>query len=324
MTNIDRRQVLAGAAALGVATLGAHPARAAGFDKLEILAAQAPGGGYDNTARGVQKALQEAKLVASPTVYNVPGAGGTIALAQFSETKAGRPDSTIVLGFGMIGAGLINKAKVSFKDVTPICRLVGEYNLLVVPAKSDIKSLQDLLDRLKKDPGAVSWGGGSIGGSDHLFGSLVARAAGVKQNINWVAFSGGGDAMSAILGGQTTCGISGYREMMPHIESGALRALGISGAERVPGIDIPTMKEQGVDAELTNWRGIAAPPGISAEQKTTYLDLFDNLVKSDAWQAALKANGWIPAYVAGDDFDKLIASEQQRVGDVIKELGLIK
>lgn len=323
MKNFDRRQILAGAAALGVGSLVARPAFAA-FDKLEILAAQAPGGGYDNTARGVQKALQEAGLVASPSVYNVPGAGGTVAIAQFVSTKAGRGDSTIVLGFGMIGASIINKSKVTVTDTTPIARLVGEYNLIVAPANSDIKSLKDLAERLKKDPGAVSWGGGSTGGSDHLTGSLFGKAAGLQQKLNWVAFSGGGDAMAAILGGQTTVGISGYREMQPHIESGALRPLAISASERVPGIDIPTMKEQGFDAELTNWRGIGAPPGISAEQKTAYLDLFDKMVKSDAWKAALKANGWIQSYVAGDEFEKLIASEQQRVAGIIQELGLIK
>jgi putative tricarboxylic transport membrane protein len=323
MTQFDRRQVLAGAAALGVASLGVRPAFA-DIDKLEILAAQAPGGGYDNTARGIQKALQEAKLVASPSVYNVPGAGGTIALAQFVSTKTGRPDSTIVLGFGMIGASIINKSKVTVTDTTPIARMVGEYNLIVTPANSDIKSLKDLAERLKKDPGAVSWGGGSTGGSDHLFGSLFGKAAGLSQKLNWVAFSGGGDAMAAILGGQTTVGISGYREMQPHIESGALRALAISSPERVPGIDIPTAKEQGFDAELTNWRGIGAPPGITAEQKTAYLDLFDKLAKSDAWAAAMKANGWIQSYVAGDEFAKLIADEQQRVSSLIRELGLIK
>jgi putative tricarboxylic transport membrane protein len=323
MHNFDRRQILAGAAALGLAPLMTRPAYAA-FDKLEILAAQAPGGGYDNTARGIQKALQEAKLAASPSVYNVPGAGGTVAIAQFVSTKAGRGDSTIVLGFGMIGASIINKSKVTVTDTTPIARMVGEYNLIVVPASSDIKSLKDLAERLKKDPGAVSWGGGSTGGSDHLFASLFGKAVGLSQKLNWVAFSGGGDAMAAILGGQTTVGVSGYREMQPHIESGALRPLGISAPARIAGIDIPTCKEQGFDAELTNWRGIGAPPGISAEQRQAYIDLFDKLVKSDAWAAAMKANGWIESYVSGDAFAKLIADEQTRVAALITELGLIK
>ena len=179
--------------------------------------------------------------------------------------------------------------------------------------------------KLKADPGAVAFGGGSAGGTDHILAGLVAKAAGGDvTKLNYVPFSGGGEALAAILGGHVVAGISGYSEWAGQIKSGELRALAISAPERQAGIDIPTLKEQGVDVELANWRAIVAPPGLDDAQKKALLDAVDAAVKSDAWKKVLADKKWTDLYLAGDDFAKLIEAENARVTEILKTVGLVQ
>jgi putative tricarboxylic transport membrane protein len=236
----------------------ALPAQAADY---KIMAPAAPGGGWDQTARTMQTALQDEKISSNVQVFNVPGAGGTIGLAQFVNQAKADPSQLIVGGYVMVGAILTNASPVTLDQVTPIARLTGEYEALVVPAASDIKDMAGLVEKLKADPGAVSWGGGSAGGTDHITAGLIAKAVGVDPTkVNYIAFSGGGEALAAILGGQVTVGISGYSEFESQIKAGQLRIIGISSDERLEGIDAPTYKEGGVDVSIQNWRMVAAAP----------------------------------------------------------------
>ncbi len=156
----------------------------------------------------------------------------------------------------------------------------------------------DLVEALKKDPGAVSWGGGSAGGTDHIAVGLIAKAAGVDPTkINYIAFSGGGEALAAILGSQVTAGISGYGEFESQVKAGTLRLLAVSSAERLAGIDAPTLKEAGLDVVVQNWRMVAAAPGLSAEQKAAVTADIEKLVKSAGWQETLKTKGWQDTYL---------------------------
>src|SRR5215470_12412524 len=207
----------------------------------KIMAPAAPGGGWDQTARSMQAALQDEKISDSVQVTNVPGAGGTIGLAQFVNQTSGDASQLIVGGYVMVGAILTNKSPVTLDQVTPIARLTGEFEALVVPAASDIKDMAGLVAKLKADPGSVSWGGGSAGGTDHILAGLIAKAAGVEgAKVNYIAHSGGGQALAAILGGQVTVGISGYGEFASQIQAGQLRIIGISSDSKVEGIDAPT------------------------------------------------------------------------------------
>jgi putative tricarboxylic transport membrane protein len=317
-----RRLLLAAAVFGGGAAL---PAVAQPLDNLKIMAPAAPGGGYDRTSRAMQEALEKAGLAKSVTVTNVPGAAGAIGLAQFIRTDKGTPNSMMVGGFGMVASFLTNKSAVTLKDVTPIARLTGEFSLVVVPAASDIKSVKDLVAKFKADPGAVSWAGGSAGGTDHIVAGLIAKAAGVDaKKVNYIAFSGGGDSLAALVGNQVTAGIGGYSELIGQVNAGKLRALAITAEKPVEGVKIPTLNEQGIDVALVNWRGVTAPPGLSDAQRKAYLDLVDKMVKSDGWKAQLAANNWTDLYLAGDAFAKFIAAENQRVGEVLNDLGLIK
>lgn len=306
--------VLAGALAL--------PAFAADY---KIMAPAAPGGGWDQTARSMQTALQDEKISGSVQVVNVPGAGGTIGLAQFVNQASGDPAQLIVGGYVMVGAILTNASPVTLDQVTPIARLTGEYEVIVVPAASDIKDMAGLVEKLKADPGAVSWGGGSAGGTDHITAGLIAKAVGVDPTkVNYIAFSGGGEALAAILGGQVTAGISGYGEFASQIEAGALRIIGISSDEKVAGIDAPTFKEGGVDVAIQNWRMVAAAPGISDEQKAAIVADVDKMVQSAAWQKTLADKGWANTYLAGDAFAEQLKKDTEATAAILKDIGLVK
>jgi putative tricarboxylic transport membrane protein len=311
------------ATALAIALLGASAAFA--IDDLKIIAPAKPGGGWDQTARAMQEVMQTDGIAKSVTVENVAGAGGIVGLSQLVDREKGNGNVLMVNGLVMVGAILTNKSAVTLDQVTPIARLTGEYEVIVVPASSDIKSLADLVAKLKADPGAVAWGGGSAGGTDHILVGLIAQAAGVEgAKINYVPFSGGGEALAAILGGHVTAGVSGYGEWAGQIQSGDLRALAISSGQRVEGIEIPTLKEQGVDVELANWRAVVAPPGISDEQKKVLVSAVDDMAKTEAWKKKLADSDWIDLYLSGDDFAKFLGDENARITKTLTQIGLVQ
>ncbi|CDZ28894.1 tripartite tricarboxylate transporter substrate binding protein [Neorhizobium galegae] len=306
--------LLAGAIAL--------PAAAADYS---IMAPAAPGGGWDQTARTMQTALQTEKISGKVQVMNVPGAGGTIGIAQFASQQKGNANALMVGGYVMVGAILTNKSPVTLKDVTPIARLTGEYEVIVVPAASEIKTVADLVAKLKANPGAVSWGGGSAGGTDHITAGLIAKAAGVDPTkVNYIAFSGGGEALAAILGGQVTAGISSYGEFESQIKAGALRLLAISSEKKLEGINAPTLKESGLDVVIQNWRMVAAAPGLTPEQKKAVTADVEKLVKSKTWQDSLKTKGWIDTYLSGPEFDAQLAKDIAATETILKDIGLVK
>ncbi len=252
--------------------LSAFMAPAQAVDGLRIIAPAATGGGWDQTARAMAEAMT-AGGATGVTVENVPGAGGTVGLAQLVDQEKGKPNVLMVNGLVMVGAILTNQSPVNLGMVTPVARLTGEYEVIVVPASSDIKTMADLVAKLKEDAGKVSFGGGSAGGTDHILAGLVTKSAGGDlTKLNYVPYSGGGEALAAILGGHVTAGISGYSEWAGQIQSGELRALGISAPAKLDGIDIATLKEQGVDVELANWRAIVAAPGLDEAQTKALRD----------------------------------------------------
>jgi len=293
--------------------------------ELKIIAPAAPGGGWDQTARSIQQTLVAEKLVKSAQVINVAGAGGTVGLAQFVTGAKGDGNQLMVNGFVMVGAILMNRSPVSLDLVTPIARLTEETQVMVVPANSPIKTAKDLAEAVKKDVARVTFAGGSAGGVDHIMAALfVGATGGEAAKVNYVPFSGGGESLAAIIGGRVTAGISGYGEYEGQIKAGRLRAIGLSAANRLPGVNVPTFKEQGIDLVLTNWRSVVAAPGISDAQKKALSDLVEKTVKSKAWQQQLKIKGWDNAYLPADQFATFLKSEIVRVGGVLKSLGLVK
>lgn len=326
MTHFNRRGFIAAVAAIAALSAATDIATAQEqLAELKIMAPAGAGGGWDTAARSLQQVMTEIGAVRSVQVVNVPGAGGTIGLAQFSSQAAGRSDEMLLAGITLVGAIISNNAPVTLDKVTPIARLTGDPLVIVVPASSSLKTVADLTAAIKKDVAGTIWAGGSAGGADHILAALVTNAAGGDPaKTNYVAFSGGGEALAAMLGGRVTAGVSGYGEFESQIKTGALRALAVSSPERIAGVDVPTLKELGHGVEVVNWRGVFAGPNIAPEDKQKLSKLIETTLKSPQWAEVLKARGWSDYYAPADEFSAFLASEQTRVHEILKSLGLAK
>ncbi len=292
-------------------------------DDYTIMAPANPGGGWDATARSMQEVMQAEGIAGNVEVTNVPGAGGTVGLAQFVADAKGDPSKLIVGGYVMLGAILTNNSPVTLADVTPIARLTGDTQAIVVPAASDIQTIGDLVEKLKADPGAVSWAGGSAGGTDHITVGLLAKAAGADPSkVNYIAFSGGGEAMAAILGNQVTAGVSSVGA--EQVKAGTMRLLAVSSAERLPGIEAPTLKEAGFDVVVQNWRMVAAAPGLTDEQVAKISADIEKLNGSAGWTSVLETKGWANTYLAGDAFAEQLKADTAATEAVLRDIGLVK
>ena len=295
------------------------------LDSIKVMIPANPGGGWDQTGRSLASSMQKAGVVKNVQYENKGGAGGTIGLAQFVNTSKGDGSAIMMSGYVMVGGIILNKSAVNLDMVTPLARLTGEYEVVVVPANSPIKTLKDLADKAKADPGSVSWGGGSAGGVDHILAGMLLGAMGVDPSkVNYVPFAGGGEAQASILGGHTTVSIAGYGEYAAQIKAGKLRALGISADKRVAGIDLPTFKEQGLNVELFNWRGVFGAPGITDAQKKELIAAIEKTAKSPIWKEVIAKNEWADIYLSGDEFKKYLDDENKRIGDVLTKLNLKK
>jgi len=296
---------LAALAAAGTLPLPAHAAA-----NIKMMIPANPGGGWDSTGRALGKAMLDAKAVDTVQYDNKGGAAGVIGLAQFVNASKGDGNALMVMGAVMLGGIITSKPAVGLDKVTPIARLTSEYNVFVVPANSPLKTMKDVVEQLQKDPGSVKWGGGSKGSTEHISASMLAGKVGVDpKKVNYVAFRGGGEATAAILGGNVTVGGSGYSEFAEYIKAGKMRPIGVTSEKRLPGISVPTMKEQGYDVVLGNWRGVYGAPGITAEQRAALTDIIIKATKSKAWAEDLEKNGWTPALMTGKAFDEFVDNE---------------
>jgi len=322
---MDRREFsLAALAALVAAQLpaiGAAQAQSLGTIKMMIPAN--PGGGWDQTGRALAAAMQSAKVVNAVQFENKGGAAGTLGLAQFVNSAKGDPNALMMGGMVMVGGIALQKSPVDLTMVTPVARLTSEYLVVVVPASSPHKSMADLVAAYKADPGKVSWHGGSAGGSDHILAGLISRAAGVDPTkVNYVAAKGGGDQVANIVGGHVTCGIAGLGEFAEHVKSGRMRALAVSGPARIDGI--PTLKEQGLDVVLGNWRGVFAAPGITTAQRDVLVAAVKTATDSPVWKESLAKYGWEPVFLGGDAYKAFVEEDTKRITGILDSLGLRK
>jgi putative tricarboxylic transport membrane protein len=228
------------------------------------------------------------------------------------------------MGAVMLGGIITGKPPVNLSQATPIARLTSEYNVFVLPANSPLKTMADVVAQLKKDPGSVKWGGGSRGSTEHIAAAMIARAVGVDASkINYVAFRGGGEATAAILGGNVTVGGSGYSEFAEYIAAGKMRPIAVTSAERLKGINVPTLKEQGIDVEIGNWRGVYGAPGITAAQRKTLTDDVLKAVNTKSWHEALEKNDWTPAVLSGPAFDKFVEADFANLRATMAAAGMI-
>ncbi|MFA4841670.1 MAG: tripartite tricarboxylate transporter substrate-binding protein [Agrococcus sp.] len=331
------RAGIAGAAvvALAACSTGGTPSgseapegEAAAITDVSVIAPADPGGGWDQTARALGQTLTDTGLVGSAPVENIGGAAGTVGLASLAtETD---PNTLMVMGSVMVGGVETNASETRIEDMTPIAKLTEEPLVIVVPADSEYQSLQDLVDAIVAEGQGVAVTGGSAGGIDHILAGLLLTEAGVDAaevpaTLNYVANSGGGEALTMLLGGTVQAGISGVGEFSESVLSGDLRALAVSSEEPAEALpDVPTIQDEGIDVTVTNWRGVIAPGDISDAQRTALIDLITELHGQDAWAEVLETNGWTDAFMPGDEFEAFLTEDITRTQETLRTIGLIE
>lgn len=326
--SVSRRTLLAGALALpvlggGLAGCAGTVAKPGDLSRLRIMAPASPGGGWDTTARLLQRVIRSTGLARNVQVFNVEGAGGTIGLGQLNRES---DDALLMMmGLVMVGAVETNKAKVKLTQVTPIARLLGEPEIIVVPKNSPYATLKDFVSAWKLRTRELPIAGGSAGGTDQILAGLLAQAGGVDpRKINYIPYSGGGQSLAALLGGKVAAGISGIGEYGPQVTSGDLRGLAVSSSKRSAQVpDVPTITEAGFDVVVSNWRGLMSHPQMGADAERDLVELVTHAHDTPDWKDVLAKNGWDDTFSTGPEFETFLADEEKRVRTVLEQIGLV-
>jgi putative tricarboxylic transport membrane protein len=333
MRTASLRKLTVGAVAAGLVLTGCGTTAEGGsasdggsdgpISGLQMMIPNSPGSGYDTTGREVARVLEEEGLAETIEVFNLEGAGGTVGLQRLVNEE-GNADMLMQMGLGVVGAQYSNQSEATLDQTTPIARLIEEAEAIVVPGDSPYQSLDDLITAWKADPGNTPVGGASNpGGPDHLTPMLLAGEVGVTPSeVNYVAYDGGGELLAGILGGDVAFAATGVGEVTESAAAGDVRILAVTSEEAVEGVDAPTLTDEGVDLVFSNWRGIVAAPGITEEETQRFVDAMTEMHDSDAWQQVLEDQGWVDAFITGDEFSGFLGDESARVEGVLSELGL--
>lgn len=283
----------------------------------------APGSGYDITARTVATALDASAVRRDVEVFNLPGAGGMVGLRRLVY-EHGNAALMMLMGLGLVGAQHLSPTPASLADVTPIARLIEEPEVVVVTRDSPLASLADLVRAWRGDPVGLAVGGGSSqGGPDHLASMLMAKAAGIAPpTVRYAQYDGGGALLAAVLSKQVAFAVSSLGEYAEQVDSGQLRVLAVTSRDRAEGVAAPTLREAGLDVVFANWRGLVAPPGLEAEAEAALVSLVERLRASASWREAVAAHRWADTYLAGAEFGRFLREQDVRVTQVLRELGL--
>ncbi len=320
MSNRLKLSVLGAVAALAVSATAALA-----MDRLEMTAPGGPGSGQDQVARAVAEALQKEGIVKNVQVVNIAGGGGMVSFAQFVSSKKGNGNAVLTQGAGHILFPISNKTPVSINDVQPLALLAGEWEVIVAKKDSKYNTVKDLLEAYKKDPGSVTWAGGSPGATDHVFMANILRLAGLDaKKMNFVPHENTGDVVIAVMGGQVDIGAGGYQDFAQQVESGQLKVIAVGAPTRLPGIDAPTFTEEGVPLVFANWRGISAHKSLTEEQLKALDEVFAKLVKSARWQEILKQRGWLDMYKNRAEYTAYVKENQESATAALKALGMVQ
>ena len=298
---------------------------------ISVVAPSGAGGGWDLTARSFTKVLSETKLVNQPlTVENKPGGGGAVFMAEYATQQAENNEMLFVSSPPIIINNLKKEGNspYGYKNTTPLAQLTKDYGAIVVKTDSKFKDLTSVLDEVKKDPTKLTFAGGSAPGSmDHLISILPAYKYGVDPTkIKYVSYDGGGEAITALLGGNADVIGTDASSVKEFLKAGKVRVLAITSNERLTGDfkDVPTAKEQGVDAEFTIWRGIFGPEKMSKEAKTYWEKTIDKLVQTPEWKQEVQTQGWELEYKNSTDFKKFLEDQNKQVEQLLTALGMQK
>jgi putative tricarboxylic transport membrane protein len=324
--NLTRRVMMAATVATiglgGMAHAGGHQV----VEKIHFLIPGGAGGGWDGTARGTGEALTGAGLVGSATYENMSGGGGGKAISYLIENANSLDDTLMVNSTPIVIRALTGEIANSFRDLTLVAGTIGDYAALVVPADSDINSMDDLLAAYKANPNDVAVGGGSVpGGMDHLVAAMVMEAAGEDPTaVKYIPYDAGGAAMAGLLSGEIKALSTGFSEAVALAKAGEVKVLGVTAPERVAAMpDAPTFKEQGIDTEFVNWRGFFAAPGLSDDKVQQYRDVLAKMYDTPEWEQVRARNGWVNIHNPGDDFSQFLENQEKQIGDLMRKLGFL-
>jgi putative tricarboxylic transport membrane protein len=319
---MNRRSLMAAAAALSFLPAGRHALAAEPIPLLNVLVPAAPGGGWDGLGRAVEHVAVQTGLASRFQFENLPGGAGTVGLARFVNQRRGRPDSLLVAGSSVVGSAIASKSPVSLKDVVPVARLTEEAAVLVVPANSEFRDIRQLAEALRTEPRGIPIAGAGGGTVDHIVLCLLMKALGRKPlDAQFVSFPGGGATQSAVIGAQVKGAVAGWGEFSEQVAAGRVRALATSGERRLHP-DVPTLKESGYDVTATNWRGLFAAPETAPAARRALTDFATALHATPAWKELLEKRGWDDAFLAGPAFEAFVAKDQADTEGVLKDLGL--
>ncbi len=327
-TNRIRHPKLLAAAAAALLAAGAGPARAWQPDKAECIAPANPGGGWDTICRVSSSVLQKTgALKTTMYVTNQPGGSGAVAIASVIAKRKGDPGLVVAASNSLTFTMAMGRTPHTFDDVVPLAQVAAEYGGIFVRADSRYKTLGDLVTALKGNPGAATFAGGSAPGSlDHIKLALFAKAIGVDPTkVSYVPFQGGGEAMTALLGGHTDAATIDVAEASAQLEAGKIRCLGLLSDKRSSKFkDVPTTFEQGVKVSFPIWRGLYMPPGAPPEAVAFWSDAVKKMVATPEWNAEREKLGWEPVVRLGDEFKRFVKEEHARYRTLLRELGFLK
>jgi putative tricarboxylic transport membrane protein len=295
---------------------------------VEIVVGTDPGSGFDRTARLLQKIWQTTHLIEQPvTVVNKAGGFGALGWAYMNQR--GRSGNVVaIMSPLLLSNKIVGNMDLSYADITPLALLEDEEIAFAVYADSTIKTGKDFIARLQHDPASISVGVSGIGGQNHVALALVAQAAGGidLSKLKVISFAGSGDVITSVIGGHVESTASPASTVAPQVEAGRMRAIGISSERRIGGVlaDVPTWREQGVDAAFSNWRGVIAPKGMSAEQIQFWDGVFAKTVATPEWKEEIERAQLTSHYLASGATGEFLAREHAKLEGIMNRLGLSK
>ncbi len=310
----------------GLTLLASAAGAAPMVDSIHFLIPGGAGGGWDGTARGTGEALTGAGLVGSASYENMSGGGGGKAIGYLIENAASNYDTLMVNSTPIVIRSLTKRFPQSFRDLTMVAGVIGDYAALVVKADSPIKSFADLVAIYKKNPEDLAIAGGSVpGGMDHLVVAMAFKAAGADPTkVTYLPFDAGGKAMASLLSGESDALSTGLGEALELAKAGQIRVLAMTAEKRLADApDVPTLKEQGVDATFVNWRGFFAAPGLPAAKRTAFIKALGAMYKTPQWEKVRARNGWVNIYNPGDKFTAFLENQEKVIKSLMKELGFL-
>jgi putative tricarboxylic transport membrane protein len=315
---------LVGLTVVGAALLASFSSGQAGR-KIRIMAPCTPGCSWEVMAQNMARVMKEEGIADSVEVYTITGNGIPAALQKFSTEQRGNPNELMAIGLGVIGANLVANASLQITAFTPVARMAAEYEVLFVASNSPYKSLNDLVKAWKANPDAIVWGGTSRGSTAHMLAGQLARVVGIDPaKVKFNPSNGNLQGARAMVAGDVTVVSVSYTAVEELIKANQIRPLAISSPKRVAGLEIPTYAEQGINLQFLNWRGVVAPPGITASQRLQWQVLIGKLNRNTAWRENATANNWLSYYQTGESFRTFLNEQQASVTDLLRSLTLIK